>query len=95
MISLITQEQIEESEYLNSKVDYWSAEVNSSRFPTYPNGLVVESVRFSEEYQEVERQLNFWFRRLREFNSTLTNKQKKELNARFRRKRLLKNYLPE
>ena len=28
MISLITQEQIEESEYLNKKVDYWSAEVN-------------------------------------------------------------------
>ena len=77
MISLITQEQIEESEYLNSKVDYWSVEVNSSRFPPYPNGLVVESVRFSEEYQEVERQLNFWFRRLREFNSTLTNKQKR------------------
>lgn len=47
MISLITQEQIEESEYLNKKVDYWSAEVNNSRFPTYPNGLVVESVRFS------------------------------------------------
>ena len=91
MISLITQEQIEESEYLNNKVDYWSAEVNNSRFPTYPNGLVVERVRFSEEYQEVERQLNFWFRRLREFNSTLTNKQKKELNAIFRRKRLLKN----
>ena len=41
MISLITQEQIEESEYLNKKVDYWSAEVNNSRFPTYPNGLVV------------------------------------------------------
>ena len=79
MISLITQEQIEESEYLNKKVDYWSAEVNNSRF--------------SEEYQEVERQLNFWFRRLREFNSTLTNKQKKELNAIFRRKRLLKKIL--
>lgn len=93
MISLITQEQIEESEYLNSKVDYWSAEVNSSRFSTYPNGLVVERVRFSEEYQEVERQLNFWFRRLREFNSTSTNKQKKELNAIFRRKRLLKKIL--
>ena len=93
MISLITQEQIEESEYLNSKVDYWSAEVNSSRFSIYPNGLVVERVRFSEEYQEVERQLNFWFRRLREFNSTLTNKQKKELNAIFRRKRLLKKIL--
>lgn len=77
MISLITQEQIEESEYLNKKVDYWSAEVNNSRFPTYPNGFVVESVRFSEEYQEVERQLNFWFRKLREFNSTLTSKQKK------------------
>ena len=93
MISLITQEQIEESEYLNSKVGYWSAEVNSSRFSTYPNGFVVESVRFSEEYQEVERQLNFWFRRLREFNSTLTNKQKKELNTIFRRKRLLKKIL--
>jgi len=91
MISLITQEQIEESEYLNKKVDYWSAEVNNSRFPSYPNGFVVESVRFSEEYQEVERQLNFWFRKLREFNSTLTSKQKKELNARFSRKRLLKN----
>ena len=77
MISLITQEQIEESEYLNKKVDYWSAKVNNSRFPTYPNGFVVESVRFSEEYQEVERQLNFWFRKLREFNSTLTSKQKK------------------
>ncbi|WP_332384005.1 hypothetical protein [Pseudolactococcus laudensis] len=88
---MITQEQIEESEYLNKKVDYWSAKVNNSRFPTYPNGFVVESVRFSEEYQEVERQLNFWFRKLREFNSTLTSKQKKELNARFRRKRLLKN----
>ncbi|MGO3605469.1 MAG: hypothetical protein ACTIN8_02325 [Pseudolactococcus laudensis] len=88
---MITQEQIEESEYLNKKVDYWSAEVNNSRFPTYPNGLVVESVRFSEEFQEVERQFNFWFRKLREFNSTLTSKQKKELNARFRRKRLLKN----
>ena len=93
MISLITQEQIEESEYLNKKVDYWSAEVNNSRFPTYPNGLVVERVRFSEEYQEVERQLNFWFRKLREFNSTLTNKQKKELNAIFRRKRLFKKIL--
>ena len=93
MISLITQEQIEESEYLNSKVDYWSVEVNSSRFSTYPSGLVVERVRFSEEYQEVERQLNFWFRRLREFNSTLTNKQKKELNAIFRRKRLFKKIL--
>ena len=93
MISLITQEQIEESEYLNKKVDYWSAKVNNSRFPTYPNGFVVESVRFSEEYQEVERQLNFWFRKLREFNSTLTSKQKKELNARFRRKRLLKKIL--
>ena len=93
MISLITQEQIEESEYLNKKVDYWSAEVNNSRFPTYPNGLVVERVRFSEEYQEVERQFNFWFRRLREFNSTLTNKQKKELNAIFRRKRLFKKIL--
>ena len=93
MISLITQEQIEESEYLNSKVDYWSAEVNNSRFPSYPNGFVVESVRFSEEYQEVERQLNFWFRKLREFNSTLTNKQKKELNAIFRRNRLLKKIL--
>ena len=93
MISLITQEQIEESEYLNKKVDYWSAEVNNSRFPSYPNGFVVESVRFSEEYQEVERQLNFWFRKLREFNSTLTNKQKKELNAIFRRKRLLKKIL--
>ncbi len=93
MISLITQEQIEESEYLNSKVDYWSAEVNNSRFPSYPNGFVVESVRFSEEYQEVERQFNFWFRRLREFNSTLTNKQKKELNAIFRRNRLLKKIL--
>ena len=92
MISLITQEQIEESEYLNKKVDYWSAEVNNSRFPTYPNGLVVESVRFSEEYQEVERQFNFWFRKLREFNSTLTNKQKKELNAIFRRNRLFKKY---
>ena len=91
MISLITQEQIEESEYLNKKVDYCTAEVNNSRFPTYPNGFVVESVRFSEEYQEVERQLNFWFRKLRKFNSTLTSKQKKELNARFRRKRLLKN----
>ena len=91
MISLITHEQIEESEYLNLKVDYWSAEVNSGRFPTYPNGLVVETVRFSEEYQEVERQLNFWFSRLREFNSTLTNKQKKELNAIFKRKRFLKN----
>ena len=91
MISLITHEQIEESEYLNLKVDYWSAEANSGRFPTYPNGLVVESVRFSEEYQEVERQLNFWFSRLREFNSTLTNKQKKELNAIFKRKRFLKN----
>lgn len=91
MISLITQEQIEESEHLNKKVDYWSAEVNSSRFPTYSNGLVVESVRFSEEYQEIERQFNFWFRKLRAFNSTLTSKQKKELNARFRRKRLLKN----
>ena len=89
MISLITQEQIVESEYLNSKVDYWSAEVNSSRFPTYPNGLVVERVRFSEEYQEVERQLNFWFRRLREFNSTLTNKQKKELTAIYRSRRIL------
>ena len=89
---MITHEQIEESEYLNLKVDYWSAEVNSGRFPTYPNGLVVESVRFSEEYQEVERQLNFWFSRLREFNSTLTNKQKKELNAIFRRNRLLKKY---
>ena len=93
MISLITQEQIEESEYLNKKVDYWSAEVNNSRFPTYPNGFVVESVRFSEEYQEIERQFNFWFRKLREFNSTLTSKQKKELNARFRRKRLLKKIL--
>ena len=93
MISLITQEQIEESEYLNKKVDYWSADVNNSRFSTYPNGLVVERVRFSEEYQEVERQLNFWFRRLREFNSTLTNKQKKELNAIFRRKRLFKKIL--
>ena len=92
MISLITHEQIEESEYLNLKVDYWSAEVNSGRFPTYPNGLVVESVRFSEEYQEIERQFNFWFRKLREFNSTLTNKQKKELNAIFRRNRLLKKY---
>lgn len=79
MISLITQEQIEESDHLNSMVDYWSAEVNSSRFPTYPNGLVVERVRFSEAYQEVERQYNFWFRRLREFNSTLTNKQKSEI----------------
>lgn len=79
MISLITQEQIEESDHLNSRVDYWSAEVNSSRFPTYPNGLVVERVRFSEAYQEVERQYNFWFRRLREFNSTLTNKQKSEI----------------
>ena len=93
MISLITQEQIVESEYLNSKVDYWSAEVNSGRFPTYPNGLVVESVRFSEEYQEIERQFNFWFRKLREFSSTLTSKQKKELNAIFRRKRLFKKIL--
>lgn len=85
---LVTKEQIELSEFINLKVNYWSDKIKSDKFPKHPNGLVFEKVRFGAEYKEVERQFKFWFERLREFNGTLSNKQKKELSTILKEERL-------
>ena len=51
-----------------------------SSFPSGKLGLVPEAVRLSKEYREALENYNRWFKVLQLFNSSLTNKQKRELN---------------
>lgn len=63
---------------IQKEVDKYSKILNS--FPSDKLGLVSEEVRLSKEYREALENFNRWFKVLQLFNSSLTNKQKRELN---------------
>ena len=63
---------------IQKEVDKYSKILNS--FPSDKLGLVSEEVRLSKEYREALENFNKWFKVLQMFNSSLTNKQKRELN---------------
>ena len=63
---------------IENEVNKYSKILNS--FPSDKLGLVNEEVRLSKEYQDASNNYNKWFRVLQLFNSSLTNKQKRELN---------------
>ena len=63
---------------IQKEVDKYSKILNS--FPSDKLGLVSEEVRLSKEYREALENFNKWFKVLQMFNSSLTNKEKRELN---------------
>lgn len=63
---------------IQKEVDKYSKILNS--FPSDKLGLVNEEIRLSKEYREALDNYNKWFKVLQLFNSSLTNKQKRELN---------------
>lgn len=63
---------------IQKEVDKYSKILNS--FPSGKLGLVNEEIRLSKEYREALDNYNKWFKVLQLFNSSLTNKQKRELN---------------
>ena len=63
---------------IENEVNKYSTILNS--FPSDKLGLVNEEIRLSKEYQDASDNYNKWFRVLQLFNSSLTNKQKRELN---------------
>lgn len=63
---------------IENEVNKYGKILNS--FPSDKLGLVNEEVRLSKEYQDASDNYNRWFKVLQLFNSSLTNKQKRELN---------------
>lgn len=63
---------------IQKEVDKYSEILD--KFPTNKLGLVSEEIRLSKEYREALENFNRWFKVLQLFNSSLTNKQKRELN---------------
>ena len=66
--TMTLEEAIEHKNKLNDSVDKYSKELNS--FDQKNSiGLVIEELRFSQEYKEIENNYNKAFKELREFNS--------------------------
>ena len=62
---------------IQEKVDEYSEKLNN--MPKLPNGLISDEIKKTKEYKLYSKKYDIYFKELQNFNSSLTNKQKREL----------------